>query len=222
MLPPNAVWIANRIGMISWPDRLHVQVLNEALTSASAVWNALLGQWNRVKLEPTWAPPQIDSVGTLEGFQIKVADLSSSAPAPLEDVVVAARQSPARRHALDSNAAAKIVTAIAALDGVLGCAIVDGSTGLLVAQHGHDDHSLPLGLAAAAGAKVLRAHQQASRDLGLSQPVEEIITTAGARHHVLRTLSRHPGLFLFAVLDKHRTNLALTRYKLTEAEQGLT
>lgn len=222
MLPPNAVWIANRIGMISWPERLHVQVLNEALTSASAVWNALLGQWNRVKLEPTWAPPQIDSVGALEGFQIKVADLSAAAPAPLEDVVVAARQSPMRRHALDSAVATRIVAAIAALEGVLGCAIVDSSTGLLVAQHGHDDHSLPLGLAAAAGAKVLRTHQQAGRDMGLSQPVEEIITTAGPRHHVLRTLSRHPGLFLFAVLDKHRTNLALTRYKLTEAEQGLT
>jgi hypothetical protein len=222
MLPPNAVWIANRIGMIAWPERLHVQVLNEALTSASAVWNALLGQWNRVKLEPTWAPPQIDSVGALEGFQIKVADLSRSVPAPLEDVLVAARPTQARRHALDSSAAASTVAAIAALEGVLACAIVDSSTGLLVAQQGRDDPSLPLGLAAAAGAKVLRSHQQASRDLGLTQPVDEIITTAGPRHHVLRTLSRHPGLFLFAVLDKHRTNLALTRYKLTEAEQGLT
>jgi hypothetical protein len=222
MLPPNAVWIANRVGMIAWPERLHVQVLNESLTSASAVWNALLGQWNRVKREPTWAPPEVDAVGALEGFQIKVADLSASASAPLSDVLVAARQSPVRRHALDSAAASKTVSMIGALEGVLGCAIVDSSTGLLIAQQGHDDHSLPLGLAAAAGAKVLRAHQTSGRDLGFSQPVEEIITSAGARHHVLRTLSRHPGLFLFAVLDKHRTNLALTRYKLTEAEQGLS
>ena len=39
--------------------------------------------------------------------------------------------------------------------------------------------------------------------------------------HVMRTVSRHRGLFLFAILDKQRTNLALARYKLMEAEQSL-
>jgi hypothetical protein len=33
----------------AWPARLHVHVLNESLTSASAVWNAMLGMWNHVK-----------------------------------------------------------------------------------------------------------------------------------------------------------------------------
>jgi hypothetical protein len=47
------------------------------------------------------------------------------------------------------------------------------------------------------------------------------MTSAGPRHHVMRSAARHRGLFLFAVLDKQRTNLALARYKLMEAEQSL-
>ena len=49
----------------------------------------------------------------------------------------------------------------------------------------------------------------------------QVMTSAGNRHHVLRTVSHHKGLFLFALFDKQRTNLALARFKLMEAEQGL-
>jgi hypothetical protein len=38
----------------------------------------------------------------------------------------------------------------------------------------------------------------------------------------MRTLSRHADLFLMALLDKHRTNLALARFQLIEVERALT
>ena len=56
MLPPNAVWIANKIGAMPWPGRLHVHVLSESMTGASSVWNAMLGLWNHVKEQPGWDP----------------------------------------------------------------------------------------------------------------------------------------------------------------------
>ncbi|MGY4828845.1 hypothetical protein ACVNIS_09735 [Sphaerotilaceae bacterium SBD11-9] len=225
MLPPNAVWIANKIGMTEWPARLKVQVLNEALTSASAVWNALLGMWNRVKKEPVLAPPQAPASGGLDGFQIKVADLAA-APAAAGPATTAHITSPVgptavRRPPLDPALAAQALAPLAGLDGVFACAVVDGSTGLILARHSREDHPIQLGLAAAASTQVLRAHQQSARDLGLTTEVDEVMTSAGPRHHVMRTISRHPGLFLFAVLDKQRTNLALARYKLMEAEQSL-
>ena len=58
--------------------------------------------------------------------------------------------------------------------------------------------------------------------MGLSEHIEEIITTAGARHQLMRTLPRHPNLFLVALLDKHRTNLALARFQLIEVERALS
>lgn len=215
MLPPNAVWIANKIAMYTWPAALRVQVLNEALTSASSVWNSLLSIWNRVKTVPTWQPPQAPEENGLDGFQIKVADL----PKPdAPDVVVAA---PPRRHHLAPQAADRAVAAMLGIEGLLGCAVVDAATGFTLARQSREDQPVHLELAAAGSAQVLRAHQQSARSMGLDDEIEEIMTSAGGRHHVLRMVSHHKGLFLFALLDKQRANLALARYKLMEAEQGL-
>ncbi len=227
MLPPNAVWIANKISMIEWPARLKVQTLNEALTSASAVWNALLGMWNRVKKEPVWGPPQAPAELGLDGFQIKVADLGpapGSVQAVRPSALVAAAPAPLIHRAapLDPALATRALDTLASLDGVLGCAIVDLSSGLVLSSRSREDKPLELELAAASSAKLLLAQQQASKDMGLTADIDEVLTSAGPRHHMLRTVSRHRGIFLFAVLEKHRTNLALARYKLMEAEQSLS
>ena len=37
----------------------------------------------------------------------------------------------------------------------------------------------------------------------------------------LRTLRAHPDLFILSVLDKLRSNLAMTRYRIMEAQQVL-
>jgi len=178
--------------------------------------------WNRVKKEPVWAPPQLPAATGLDGFQIKVADLSaSSAALPPSTPTSTPDAMPDRRPTLDPALAVKALAALSALDGVLACAVVDGGTGLILAKHSREDPAIPLELAAAASTQILRAHQQASRDLGLTTEADEVMTSAGPRHHVMRTVSRHRDLFLFAVLDKQRTNLALARYKLMEAEQGL-
>ena len=230
MLPPNAVWIANKIGMIEWPARLKVQVLNEALTSASAVWNALLGMWNRVKKEPVWGPPQAPAVAELDGFQIKVADLvASPVAASVAEAITATSLSveapeglaAVRRPALDPALATRALETLSGLDGVFACAVVDADTGLILAQQSRAGQPVELELAAAASTQVLRTHQQAARDLGLTAEIDEVMTSAGPRHHVMRTISHHRGLFLFAVLDKQRTNLALARYKLMEAELNM-
>jgi len=260
MLPPNAVWIANKIAMIDWPQRLRVQVLNESLTSASAVWNALLGMWNRVKSVPTFKPTPVNAPHGLEDFPIKVADLHAAEAeqsrvatgqatelpddaelSPEEDAVLHAAlaqptEPPMARVAtitplpvaaarattptLSFQAAQQAINSMAGIDGLIGGGIVDASTGMMLARHTTDD-SLVLELAAAGATQVLRAHQQAARQMGMADELDEIITSAGTRHHVLRTVSHHKGLFLFAVLDKQRTNLALARYKLMEAEQNL-
>jgi predicted regulator of Ras-like GTPase activity (Roadblock/LC7/MglB family) len=121
---------------------------------------------------------------------------------------------------LSFHAAQQAINSMASIDGLIGGAIVDTSTGMMLARHATDD-SLVLELAAAGATQVLRAHQQAARQMGMTDEIDEIITSAGMRHHVMRTVSHHKGLFLFAVLDKQKTNLALARYKLMEAEQNL-
>ncbi len=252
MLPPNAVWIANKISAVRWPTRLHVHVLNESLTSASSVWNAMLGMWNHVKTQPAWEPP--DAALGVADYPIKVADLQSaeaggtavSANGPFSSGATSAQPAPSvtsglrqpgalppglrtiqrpvmrvSHHALDPAKAHHALVDMLAIDGLLGCAVVDGTTGLVLARESREEHPADLDLSAAASAQVLRAHRMAARNMGLSDQIDEVMVSAGPRQQVLRTVSRHPDLFLLALLDKHRANLALARYKLMEVEKGL-
>lgn len=221
MLPPGAVWIANKIAVVLWPARVHVHVLSEPLTSASAVWNAMLGMWNHVKSQPGWEPlPQPAAQLGVSEFPIKVADLAgggssrpaAGAPPPIVRV---------SRGTIDAGRAKQALAEMLTLDGLLGCAIVDSTTGLVLARELREDQPVDLELAAGACAQVLRAHRQAARSMGLSDQIDEIMTSSGPRQQVMRTISRYPDLFLVALLDKQRTNLALTRYKLMEVERGL-
>jgi len=228
MLPPSAVWIANKISAVSWPQRLHVHVLNESMTSASSVWNAMLGMWNHVKTQPAWEPPEA-ALG-LADYPIKVADLHAAAGEPVPGTPTAAARAvrdagkPVMRvshHALDPARAREALIEVLAVDGLLGCAVVDATTGLVLAREVREDQLADLDLSAAASAQVLRAHRIAARSMGLIDQIDEVMVSAGPRQQLLRTVSRHPDLFLMALLDKNRANLALARYKLMEVEKSL-
>ena len=239
MLPPNAVWIANKISAVIWPARLHVHVLSESMTGASSVWNAMLGMWNQVKAQPGWDPAAHPAMMGMNDFPIKVSELgAASAPATGAQAVFAgtpaagAATAAARadtappvmrisRSLLDPSRARKALAGMLSLDGLLGCAVVDATTGLVLARETREDQPVDMDLVAAGCAQVLRAHRQAARNMGMAEQVDEVMTTAGPRQQVVRTLSRHPDLFLVAMLDKHRTNLALARYQLMEVERGL-
>ena len=245
MLPPSAVWIANKVSAIAWPGRLRVHVLSESMTGASSVWNAMLGMWNQVKAQPGWEPANPPLMG-MNDFPIKVAELGDPA-APgagmrpeSAGVVTGAGAlftasdalpggaAPAAvrvaRGALDPAHARRALAGMLALDGLLGCAVVDATTGLALAREARDTgdgRPVDMNLAGAACAQVLRAHRQAARSMGLAEPVDEIMISAGPRQQVIRMLSRYPDLFLAALLDKQRTNLALVRFQLMEIERGL-
>ncbi len=231
MLPPSAVWIANKVNSMAWPPMLQIHVLNESLTSASSVWNAMLGSWNHLKAQPGWEP----SISEAAEFAVEVTDItapdptgprgavrsSAAAPSPMPEVRPAAAETRVPRNMLDHAYARRQLAEMATLDGMLGCAIVDASNGLILARDMPEDVSLDLDIAAAACTQALKAHKVAARNMGITDPVEEVMTSAGSRHQVMRQLSHYPDLFLFVLLDRQRTNLALARYKLMEVEREL-
>jgi predicted regulator of Ras-like GTPase activity (Roadblock/LC7/MglB family) len=217
MLPPGTPWIASKIGAISWPRRLQVHVLSESMSSASSVWNAMLGMWNHVKTQPAWEPTESvlgpDTVPPDLPLGVAVA-----APATLRPHRPVMRVS---HGALDPAQAQGALAEMAGIDGLLCCAVVDATTGLVLAREAGEDQGSDFDLCAAASAQVLRAHRMAARNMGMPEHIDEIIISAGQRHQVLRTVNRHRDLFLMALLDKQHANLALARYKLTEVEKRL-
>jgi predicted regulator of Ras-like GTPase activity (Roadblock/LC7/MglB family) len=126
------------------------------------------------------------------------------------------------RGVLDATRGRQALASLLKLDGLIGCALVDGGTGLVMAHETRGEQSIDMELAAAAAAQVLRAQRDAARSMGLADPIDELITTAGARNVLIRALQRHAELFIVALFEKHRTNLALARFQLLEVERSLS
>lgn len=218
LLPPNAVWIANKIGAIPWPGRLHVHVLSESVSGASSVWNAMLGMWNQVRAQPGWDASETGMPAAVDGLPIGLAALTSTEPGSTPATPPRPRMT---RHALDLSGAQRALASLLALDGLTGCAVVDSATGLVLARELREEPAVDMDIAAAACAQALRAQRQAALSMGLGEQVDEVVISAGPRQQVLRTVSRYPDLFLVTLLDKQRTNLALVRYRLMEVAREL-
>ena len=103
-------------------------------------------------------------------------------------------------------------------DGAVCAALVDSSSGMILGQSGT---GVDMEVAAAGNTEVVRAKLQTMRALGLSDVIEDILITLGKQYHILRPMARNEGLFIYLVLDKSKSNLALARRKVQEVEKGL-
>lgn len=122
--------------------------------------------------------------------------------------------------AIDARNVARQLRMLTMTDGVLGCALVDANDGDLLAGESKSGN-VDLARAAAALAPLLRAHRKAHEDMGLQGTLEEFTVAAGTCYHLVRPLIRRPHQFLFARLERTHANLALLKFKLSEAERNL-
>jgi len=111
-----------------------------------------------------------------------------------------------------------IVETLLDINGALAAAIVDSNSGMILESGGS---GLDLELAAAGNTEVVRAKLKTMKSLGLQDTIEDILITLGKQYHILRPIDKHDGLFIYVVLDKSKSNLALARRKVLDAEQVL-
>ena len=104
------------------------------------------------------------------------------------------------------------------LDGAVCAALVDSSSGMILGQIGT---GVDMEVAAAGNTEVVRAKLKTMRALGLSDVIEDILITLGKQYHIIRPMARKEGLFIYLVLDKTKSNLALARRKTQEVEKDL-
>jgi hypothetical protein len=105
------------------------------------------------------------------------------------------------------------------LDGAQCAAVVDSSSGMML---GFAGTGLDLEVAAAGNTEVMRAKLKTMRSLGLNDVIEDVLITLGKQYHLLRPLSRKEGVFIYFVLDKAKSNLAIARRKMQDIEKDLT
>jgi hypothetical protein len=104
-------------------------------------------------------------------------------------------------------------------DGAVCAALVDASSGMILGQIGS---GVDMEVAAAGNTEVVRAKMKTMRALGLNDVIEDILITLGKQYHIIRPMARKEGLFIYLVLDKTKSNLALARRKAADVEKELT
>ena len=105
------------------------------------------------------------------------------------------------------------------LDGAVGAAIVDYESGMVLGSAGG---GVNLELAGAGNSRVIKAKLETKKSLGIDdEEIEDMLITLTSQLHIIRPTAAHEGLFIYLVLDRARSNLALARRKVMMIEAVL-
>lgn len=105
------------------------------------------------------------------------------------------------------------------IDGALAVAVVDSNSGMVLGKAGG---GIDLDVAGAGNTEVVRAKMKTMKSLGLKDAIEDILITLTKQYHIIRPMAERPGVFIYVVLDKAKSSLALARLKTAEIESSLT
>ncbi|HKV10759.1 MAG TPA: response regulator [Thermoanaerobaculia bacterium] len=151
------------------------------------------------------APPDVD----LEPDEVLQISAPPSSMAPNRAVPdLAARISDSLKKAKSIKGSAALLLAEIASGSVIGA--VGASAGV------------DLGTATSvAMAQLLRQKQRVTEQLGLNDPVQEILLTSAERYYLARSLGLGDGYFLLLILDRDKANLARAQLDLVAIERDL-
>jgi hypothetical protein len=105
------------------------------------------------------------------------------------------------------------------IDGFVGACIVDSNSGMTLGAIGGT--GIDLEAAAAGNTEVVRAKRKTMKALNLNDAIEDMLITLGKAYHLIRPLGSNDALFIYLVLDRSKSNLAMARNSMRNIEKDL-
>lgn len=112
------------------------------------------------------------------------------------------------------------VSSLLNIDGTVAAAIVDYESGMMFAGS-TSLLDFDLETCAAGSTEVMRAKMKSVKMVGLQDSIEDILITLNKQYHLMRPLKAFDGLFFYTILEHSKSNLALARRALIDAERDL-
>jgi predicted regulator of Ras-like GTPase activity (Roadblock/LC7/MglB family) len=100
-------------------------------------------------------------------------------------------------------------------DGAMLAALVDSDSGMILGRAGN---GVEMELAAAGASVMLKARRATIKSLGLTDAIDDLLVTLTTQLHIIRPLSSKPAIFLYMVVDREKSSLAMARFKASEAD----
>ena len=110
------------------------------------------------------------------------------------------------------------ISELLTVDGATACAVVDSDSGMVLGKEGT---GMDLDLAAAGNTEVVKAKLKTMKSLGLSESIDDILITLETQYHVICLMPAKPSVFIYLVLDKAKSNLALARIKANDCAKAM-
>lgn len=105
-------------------------------------------------------------------------------------------------------------------DGAVCAALVDSNSGMCLGTAGNTA-TFDLDIAAAGNTEVVRAKLKTMQSLGIKEAIEDMLITLEKQYHVINPVAKYPGLFLYVVLDRAKSNLALARRRTADVSAAV-
>jgi len=112
------------------------------------------------------------------------------------------------------------ISELSSVGGFIAACLVDGESGLMLAQE-TSGTKFDIEAAGAANTEVVRAKNEAMQALGLDDSIEDILISLGTQLHLIRPLAANPMVFVYLALDRKKANLGLARLALKNMEGTL-
>lgn len=110
------------------------------------------------------------------------------------------------------------INSILELEGIIAVALVDSSTGMSLIQN-TKSIDIDIDLYSTYIVEVVKANKKFLKNLNIKNKIEDIVINLDNKYHIITFVTHNENLFIYVILNKNNSNLAMARMVLMSIEE---